>query len=64
MELIGKRVRSVLGVAWQFQWATGYMLTAGIGYFIRDYVKFQIAASLPVIVLFAYIVYVLKHFKH
>ena len=55
MELIGKRVRSVLGVAWQFTWATGYMLTAGIGYFIRDYVKFQIAASLPVIVLFAYI---------
>ncbi len=49
--MVGPSYRVFAGIAIEYYWATGYILLAGLGYLIRDWVPLQLASSIPWITL-------------
>lgn len=54
MELVGPSKRSITGIGCQFFFAMGYLLTAGVAFFIREWQYLQIAVSVPGLVFVVY----------
>ncbi|XP_023225876.1 organic cation transporter protein-like isoform X2 [Centruroides sculpturatus] len=51
MESVGPEYRSVIGIAIEFGWATGYIMLPGIVWLIRDWFYIQLAITIPIILL-------------
>ncbi|XP_064473670.1 organic cation transporter protein-like [Ornithodoros turicata] len=51
MEVIGPSLRSLFGLAYEFGWATGYLVLAMVAYFIRDWFYIQLVAMVGALVL-------------
>lgn len=51
MESVGPEYRSVIGIAIEFGWATGYIILPGIVWLIRDWFTIQLVITIPVILL-------------
>lgn len=49
MEVVGPKLRPILGVALELGWATGYVLLPGIAYLLRDWMYIQLAITVPVV---------------
>lgn len=49
METVGPDYRTVLGIARDFGWATGYIMIPGIAWLIRNWFYMQLAITIPVI---------------
>lgn len=54
LEMVGPKKRLVAGVGCQLFFTTGYILTAGFAYFIRDWRMLQVAITIPSIVFLLY----------
>ncbi|XP_047990624.1 organic cation transporter protein-like [Leguminivora glycinivorella] len=55
MEFVGAQYRDVISAVYQIPFNMGHMLLPVFGYFIRDYSKFQMAISIPTIILLSYL---------
>lgn len=60
--MVGPSKRMFAGVAVQLFFTTGFVLTAGFAYFIRDWRNLQLALTLPGILFFSYWWYVYYFF--
>ncbi|XP_023222062.1 organic cation transporter protein-like isoform X1 [Centruroides sculpturatus] len=49
METVGPDYRTVLGIARDFGWATGYIMIPGIAWLIRNWFYMQLAITIPVL---------------
>ncbi|XP_061378462.1 organic cation transporter protein-like [Danaus plexippus] len=54
MEYVGAKYRDIISALYQAPFNMGHMLLPVFGYFFRDYVNFQLAISLPAILLLSY----------
>lgn len=54
MELIGKQYRIYAGVATAFTFAFGYLILAGVSYWLKDWKYTQIAISIPSFLFLSY----------
>ncbi|KAF2881386.1 hypothetical protein ILUMI_24784 [Ignelater luminosus] len=54
MELIGTKWRTALGILYQIPFNLGHLTLALMGYFLRDWRYFQLAISIPSVILIAY----------
>jgi len=61
MEMVGPSKRLYAGVICQFFFSTGYILTAGFAYFIKDWRILQAALSAPGILFLCYWWYAHAH---
>ncbi|XP_023954324.1 organic cation transporter-like protein isoform X2 [Bicyclus anynana] len=55
MEFVGTKYRDIISALYQTPFNLGHMLLPVFGYYFRDYSKFQLAISLPTIILLSYI---------
>ncbi|CAH0399853.1 unnamed protein product [Chilo suppressalis] len=55
MEFMGPQYRDVVSAVYQIPFNLGHMLLPLFGYFFRDYSNFQLAISLPTLVLLSYL---------
>jgi len=61
MEMVGPSKRLYAGVVCQYFFTTGYILTAGFAYFIKDWRILQAALSAPGILFLSYWWYAQTH---
>lgn len=54
MEFVGTQYRDVISALYQVPFNLGHMLLPVFGYFIRDFSTFQLAVSVPSVILLAY----------
>ncbi|XP_047990625.1 organic cation transporter-like protein [Leguminivora glycinivorella] len=54
MEFVGTQYRDVISALYQVPFNMGHMLLPVFGYFFRDYSNFQLAISIPTIILLSY----------
>ncbi|XP_063534539.1 organic cation transporter-like protein [Cydia strobilella] len=54
MEFVGTQYRDVISALYQVPFNMGHMLLPVFGYFCRDYSNFQLAISIPAVVLLSY----------
>lgn len=54
MEFVGTKYRDVISALYQVPFNLGHMLLPIFGYYFRDYEKFQLAISIPAVILLAY----------
>ncbi|RWR99591.1 solute carrier family 22 member 8-like protein, partial [Leptotrombidium deliense] len=47
LESVGPKYRAITGIAYQFGWATGYVLLPGIAYLTRNFRHMIIATTVP-----------------
>jgi OCT family organic cation transporter-like MFS transporter 4/5 len=52
MELVGGKWRTISGVSYLFPVPLSYITIAGIAYFVRGWSQFQLAITLPSVLLF------------
>lgn len=54
MEFVGKQYRDIASALYQTPFNMGHILLPVFGYYFRDYAQFQLAISIPTIVLLLY----------
>ncbi|KAJ2951119.1 hypothetical protein O0L34_g5507 [Tuta absoluta] len=58
MEFVGTKYRDVISALYQVPFNLGHMLLPMFGYFFRDFSNFQLAISIPAVILLVYFVFV------
>lgn len=54
MEFVGTQYRDTISALYQVPFNMGHMLLAAFGYFLRDFSAFQLAISVPAVLLLSY----------
>lgn len=58
MEFVGTQYRDVISALYQVPFNLGHMLLPAFGYFIRDVTNFQLAISVPTVIMLVYFVFI------
>lgn len=57
-EFVGNKYRDIVSVLYQAPFNMGHILLAAFGYYFRNFSDFQLAISVPTIIMLSYIIFI------